>query len=108
VALTSLDYVQMRIGLDDLAYLTTQEEVLTELRVESGAAQAVVAAKAFFERLDSMIKVDREYCRRTGSDENRNWQVEKYNSLRNEIIELILDLPGIKPQALKEGRDELW
>ena len=94
----------MRIGLDALAYLTTQEQVLTELRVESGAAQAVAAGKAFFERLDSMIKVDGEYCRRTGSDENRNWQVEKYNLLRNEIIELILDLLGIKPQAVKEGQ----
>ena len=104
MALTSLDYEQMRLGLDDLAYLTTQEQVLTELRVESGAAQAVAAGKAFFERLDSMIKVDREYCRLTGSDENRNWQVGKYNLLLNEIIELILDLLGIKPQALKEGQ----
>lgn len=99
MAVPSLDYEQMRIGLDDLAYLNTLEQVLTELRVESGAAQVVAAAKAFFERLDSMINVDREYCCLTGSDENRNWQVEKYNLLRNEVIGLIRDLLGIKPQA---------
>ena len=97
-AVPSLDYERMRMGLDDLAYLNTLEQLLAQSRDEPGSAQAVAAAEAFLTRLDSMVEVDREYYRRTGSGENRNWPHEQYDSLRDEVTGLILDLLGTELQ----------
>ncbi len=98
VSIPSLDYERMRMGLDDLAYLNTLEQLLAQSRNEPGSAQAVAAAEAFLARLDGMIEVDREYYRRTGSGENRNWPHEQYDSLRDEVIGLIIDLQGTESQ----------
>ena len=96
ITVPSLDYERMRMGLDDLAYLNTLEQLLAQSRDEPGNAQAVAEAEAFLARLDGMIKIDREYYRRTGSGENRNWPHEQYDLLRDEVIGLILDLRGKK------------
>ena len=92
ITVPSLDYERMRIGLDDLAYLNTLEQWLAQSRDEPGSAQAVAAAEAFLARLDGMIKIDREYYRHSGSGGNRNWPHEQYDSLRDEVSGLILDL----------------
>ena len=97
-AVPSLDYERMRIGLDDLAYLNTLEQLLAQSRDEPGNAQAVAEAEAFLAHLEGMIKIDREYYHRSGSGDNRNWPHEQYDSLRDEVIGLILDLRGEKSQ----------
>lgn len=91
-AIPSLDYEWMRMGLDDLAYLHTLEQLVASSRSEPAKDAAVTAAEAFIHRLDGMLESDmNKYRDRSGGDSLR-WPVERYDAVRDEVIELILRL----------------
>jgi hypothetical protein len=91
-AIPSLDYERMRIGLDDLAYLHTLEQWLERSRGIPDSAADVAAAEAFLARLNDMINADIKYYRRARAGKSRHWTHEQYDTLRDEIIDLILAL----------------
>ena len=97
-AIPSLAYEQMRIGLDDLAYLHTLEQVLADARDDPAKAAAVKAAGKFLHALDSMLEDDMNRYRDETTRDRYQWPVERYDEMRGKIIELILALytPGMQ------------
>jgi hypothetical protein len=91
-AIPSLAYEQMRIGLDDLAYLHTLEQVVASSRGDPGKHLAVKAAEEFIHNLDNMIEDDMNKYRDKATRDSHQWPVERYDEVRNEVIELILQL----------------
>jgi hypothetical protein len=91
-AIPSLSYEWMRIGLDDLAYLYTLEQVVAGSRGDPEKALAVAAAEAFIHKLDSMIEDDMNKYRDHATRDSHRWPVERYDEVRDEVIELILRL----------------
>jgi hypothetical protein len=91
-AIPSLSYEWMRIGLDDLAYLYTLEQVVAGSRGDPEKALAVAAAEAFIHKLDSMIADDMNKYRDHATRDSHRWPVERYDEVRDEVIELILRL----------------
>jgi hypothetical protein len=95
-AIPSLDYEWMRMGLDDLAYLYTLEQVVASSRGDPEKALAVTAAEAFIHKLDSMIEDDMNKYRDHATRDSHRWPVKRYDEVRGEVVELILRL--YKPQ----------
>jgi hypothetical protein len=91
-AIPSLDYEWMRMGLDDLAYLHTLEQLVANSRDDPAKTAAVTAAGAFMYQLDHMIETDRNKYRDKSGGDNPRWHVERYDEVRDEVIELILRL----------------
>ena len=85
----SLDYQRMRMGFDDLAYLYTLEQLLEVRRGLAVDDTALAGAEAFLNRLDVMIDDDMS---RYLDDETQRWPIERYDALRNEAIDHILQL----------------
>jgi hypothetical protein len=88
----SLGYEWMRIGLDDLAYLHTLEQVLEDVRTDPEKASSVAAADAFIRRLDGMVESDMSKYREQAVRERFKWPVARFDEVRNEVIDLILRL----------------
>jgi hypothetical protein len=85
----SLEYQRMRVGFDDLAYLFTLEQLLASRR-DMGADNAPLAdAEAFLHKLESMIEDDMNWYR---DDKTQRWPFERYDALRDEAIDHILQL----------------
>ena len=91
-AIPSLGYEQMRIGLDDLAYLHTLEQAMEDSRADPARAAAVAAAEAFIHKLDGMIADDMNKYRDRATRDSYRWPVARYDELRGKIIDLILGL----------------
>ncbi len=92
-AIPTLRYEWMRMGLDDLAYLHTLEKALEEARKNPARKAAVAKADAFIQKLDGMIEDDMNKYR--GKDKAKYvWPVERYDEVRNQVIDLILELRG--------------
>lgn len=91
-AIPSLGYEWMRIGLDDLAYLHTLEQVLEDSRGDPLKDSAVVATEAFIYRLDGMIEDDMNKYYDSTVREDYQWTVERYDEVRSKVIDLILQL----------------
>lgn len=88
----SIGYELMRIGLDDLAYLHTLELALVASRELPEKQQAVERAEAFIAGLDAMIEDDLNLYREPNTRQRHAWPVERFDALRNEAIDLILQL----------------
>lgn len=84
--LPTLPYERMRLGLDDLAYLYTLEEIAKA--APPGSARD--RAEALIERMDRLI--DDDYTSYQGPEADR-WSDERYLGVRDEIIDAILQLP---------------
>jgi len=92
-AVPTLRYEWMRMGLDDLAYLYTLEKTVEEARKDPARKAAVAKADAFIRELDGMIEDDMNKYR--GKDRSKYvWPVERYDEVRNQVIDLILELRG--------------
>ncbi|NOR40195.1 MAG: DUF4091 domain-containing protein [Gammaproteobacteria bacterium] len=91
-AIPSLGYEWMRIGLDDLAYLYTLEQVLEHARNDPEKAAAVAAAEVFINGLDDMIEDDMNKYYDGTVSENHQWTVERYDEVRTKVIDQILQL----------------
>jgi hypothetical protein len=92
-AIPSLDYEWMRMGLDDLAYLYTLEQLIEGSRGDPEKASAVAEAEAFIHGLDGMIEADIMNTYRGRDAKGRfEWLVARYDEVRNEVIELLLRL----------------
>jgi len=91
-AIPSLDYERMRIGLDDLAYLYTLEQVIEDSRDDPAKVSAVTAAEVFIRRLDGMIEDDMNKYRDHATRESYQWSVARYDEVRDKVIDLILQL----------------
>ena len=88
----SLDYQRMRMGFDDLAYLYTLEQLLAARRDMAADNGALARAETFLHKLDALIEDDMNRYR---DDETQRWPVERYDTLRDEVIDHILQLrPG--------------
>jgi hypothetical protein len=98
MALPLLDYERMRIGLDDLAYLNTLEHLVEACRHDITRVHAVSAAESFISRLDALIHDDMQVYRQPKTGRANRWPVQRYGVLRDEVIELILDLQGTQSQ----------
>ena len=90
--ISSLDYQRMRMGFNDLAYLYTLEQLMAAERDAAADNAALSGAEAFLHKLDSMIEDDMgQYL----NDKTQRWPIERYNTLRDELIDHILQLrPG--------------
>ena len=88
-AIPSLDYQRMRMGFDDLAYLYTLEQLVASRYARETDSPALTAAEAFLNRLDSMIEDDMNWYL---ADKTRRWPPDRYDALRDEVIEHILQL----------------
>ncbi|MEN8205412.1 MAG: hypothetical protein ABFS24_05300 [Pseudomonadota bacterium] len=91
-AIPSLDYEWMRMGLDDLAYLYTLEQLIEDSRGDPLKVSAVTAAEAFLHKLDGMIEDDMNKYRDRATRDSHQWPVEHYDELRSEVIDRILGL----------------
>jgi hypothetical protein len=92
-AIPSLDYEWMRMGLDDLAYLFTLEQLIEGSRGEPEKAAAVAEAEAFIHGFDGIIEADiMNTYRGHDARERFEWPVTRYDEVRNEVIELLLRL----------------
>ena len=96
-AIPSLNYEWMRIGLDDLAYLNTLEQLLEVSRGEPQKESAVTAAESFIRQLDDMIEDDMSYYRDPGDRKQNLWPTDRYKALRTETVALILCLMYSSP-----------
>jgi len=88
----SIAYELMRVGLDDLAYLYTLEQALNTARAVPDKQAAVDRADAFIARLDAMIEDNMDKYREPDSRETYAWPVERFDALRSETVDLILQL----------------
>ena len=91
-AIPSLDYERMRIGLDDLAYLFTLERVIEDSRADPEKVAAVTAAEAYLDKLDGMLEDDMNKYRDPATRDDYQWPVARYDEVRAEVIDLILQL----------------
>ncbi len=88
----SLDYQRMRMGFDDLAYLHTLEQLLASRRDMAADNAALTGAEGFLHKLDALIGDD---MNRYYDDKMQPWPIERYDALRDEAIDHILELrPG--------------
>ena len=85
----SLDFERMRMGFDDLAYLYTLEQLVASGGNREVDRAALAAAEAFLAKLDDMVDDD---MNRYLDDDSRRWPAERYDTLRNEVIDHILHL----------------
>ncbi len=85
----SLDYQRMRMGFNDLAYLYTLEQLLAAEPNAAADNAAIAGAEAFLHELDSMIEDDMDQYL---NDETQRWPIERYNTVRDELIDHILQL----------------
>jgi len=90
MAIPSLAYEWMRIGLDDLAYLNTLSRTLERNRSNTALAATVAATDAWFSQLDELIHDDMNYYREPATRAVRQWPAARYRRLRDEIIDLLL------------------
>jgi hypothetical protein len=91
--LASLDYERMAMGFDDFAYLYTLKQAVAAAREQRRSQRAIAAAEAFLRRLEAMIDDDLSgYL----DDPSLRWAPERYDTLREEVIDHILQLlpPG--------------
>lgn len=89
----ALDYERMRMGFTDLAYINTLEQMVASASADN---TALLAAKAFLLRLDGLIDDDmNQYF----DDDSKRWPDERYATLRNEVIDHILQLRASVPAA---------
>lgn len=93
-AVPSIGYELMRLGLDDLAYLHTLELALESARDVPDKQAAVERAAAFIASLDGLIEDDMNRYRDAATREQYAWPVARFDALRNEAIELLLQLQG--------------
>ena len=91
-AIPSLDYERMRIGLDDLAYLYTLERVIEDSRADPEKVAAVATAEAYLHKLDGMLEDDMNKYRDPATKDDYQWPVARYDEVRAEVIDLILQL----------------
>ena len=91
-AIPSLNYEWMRMGLDDLAYLYTLEQFIDASRKDPLKNFAVAKADAFIKKLDGMIEDDMNKYRDSHTKNKYTWPAERYDKIRIEIIDLILQL----------------
>lgn len=94
MAITSPAYEQMRMGLDDLAYLHTLEQFLEAARNLPAKRVAVARAEAFIRRLDGMIEDDMNIYLDPDSAATSRWPVQRYDEVRTAVIDHILELRG--------------
>jgi hypothetical protein len=85
-------YESMRMGLDDLAYLYTLEQKLDAARGKTGNLSVVARADAFLRRLDGMIEDDMNLYLDPHTAQAFRWPVERYDEIRSDIIDLIIEL----------------
>lgn len=85
----SLDYQRMRMGLDDLAYVYTLEQLLASRKNLGHGKSAVANAETFLHKLKELIEDDMNHYL---NDDTKRWPAERYDTLRNEIIDHILQL----------------
>jgi hypothetical protein len=82
----------MRMGFDDLAYLHTLEQLLASRRDMAADNAALTGAEGFLHKLDALIGDD---MNRYYDDKMQPWPIERYDALRDEAIDHILELrPG--------------
>ncbi|MBW1643796.1 MAG: DUF4091 domain-containing protein, partial [Deltaproteobacteria bacterium] len=91
-AIPSLNYEWMRMGLDDLAYLYTLEQVIDATRKDTAKKAAITKADAFIKKIDGMIEDDMNKYRDSHTKNKYTWPAERYDEIRSEIIDLILQL----------------
>jgi hypothetical protein len=91
-AIPSLDYERMRIGLDDLAYLYTLEQLMEDSRADPQKVADVRAAEAFIHKLDGLLEDDMTYYRDPATRDEHRWPVARYDEVRAEVVDLILRL----------------
>lgn len=91
-AIPALDYERMRIGLDDLAYLYTLEQAIEDSRADPLKASVVAAADHFIRGLDDLIEDDMSLYRDPAVRSRYLWPVVRYDEVRREVIDLILQL----------------
>ena len=88
----AIDYELMRIGLDDLAYLYTLEQVLEAARESSDKQAAVERTDAFISRLDAMLEDDMDKYRDAETRKQYAWPMARFDEIRGEVVDLVLQL----------------
>lgn len=89
-AIPSLKYEWMRIGLDDLAYLHTLAHRLEAAHGNDDYDAVITATETYFNKLDELINDDMSFYRNQEYFAQRQWPASRYQALRDEAIELIL------------------
>ena len=77
------------MGFDDLAYLYTLEKLLATKKKMGQDIKAVAGAEAFLQKLGQQIDDDMNHYL---NDETQRWPAERYDNLRSETIDYILQL----------------
>jgi hypothetical protein len=88
----SLNYEWMRMGLDDLAYLYTLEFSFEMARKDPAMKVAASKADAFLKKLDHLIEDDMSKYRDFSRNGKLTWPLERFDEIRDEVIDLILEL----------------
>jgi glycosyl hydrolase family 123 len=91
-AIPSLNYEWMRMGLDDFAYIYTLEQTIEDARKDPQKKHSIAKANVYIKKLDGLIEDDMNKYRDTQTKEKYTWPAERYDIIRSEIIDLILQL----------------
>ena len=85
----SLDYQRMLMGLNDLAYLNTLEKSIASRKKSGQVDSTIASAEAFLKKLDRSIEDD---MNRYKSGDTKPWPDKRYDAIRKQIIDHILQL----------------
>jgi len=92
MAVPTINYELMRIGLDDLAYLHTLELALASAREVPDKQALVKRADAFIAHLDASIEDDMNKYQDANTRKQYAWPIARFDEIRSEVTGLILQL----------------
>jgi hypothetical protein len=85
----SLEYQRMKMGFDDLTYLFTLEQLLASRKKSGDSTPEITSAEVFLHRLEGLIEDDMNHYL---DGDTKRWTAARYDALRNETIDHILQL----------------